>query len=810
MLPVFIEANPRIQVEHTVTEAVTGLDLVALQLAVAGGASLTDVLPEVIESRGMAVQARICAERYEPDGTPHLCSGRITGWQLPHGPGIRVDTAAGPGYEPNPAFDSLVAKLVLHTPLEDLGALVRKAKGALGEIHIDGLESNAAVLGRILGHASVVSGPVSTAMLADHPELLAPSPAPVVDPLAVLRAAPVGTVPAKETEVAQGHLGLRSPVPGTVVRVGGALGENCASGTAVLVIESMKMEHVLELRTPAMIVDLFVAVGDTVRAGELLAVVEPTGGGATASDSVAAIDLDELRPDLAEVVERHGFGLDAQRPEAVAKRRATGQRTARENIAQLVDEGTFVEYAPLVVAAQRRRRSLDDLIRRTPGDGLVGGIGRINGDRFGDDAGRAVIVTYDFTVLAGTQGLQNHRKKDRLFELAEELRLPVVLFAEGGGGRPGDTDGIGVAGLDCLAFHLFGRLSGVAPLVGITSGYCFAGNAALLGTCDVVIATKGSNIGMGGPAMIEGGGLGVFHPSEIGPVAEQFANGVVDLLVEDEDEAVRVAQQYLGYFQGRHHDWSCADQRELRRVVPEQRLRVYDVRAVLRTMFDDDSVLELRRGFGAGMITALARIEGRPVGVIANDPSHLGGAIDADAADKSSRFMKLCDAFDLPLVFLCDTPGFMVGPPAEREALVRKAARLFVTSGSLTVPFMTIVLRKGYGLGAQAMAGGSFRAPLFTISWPTGEFGGMGLEGAVKLGYRKELEAIADPTERKAAYDEMVARMYEHGKALNAASLFEIDEVIDPAASRHWISTMLAAAPSLPRRTTKKREVDTW
>jgi acetyl-CoA carboxylase carboxyltransferase component len=360
-----------------------------------------------------------------------------------------------------------------------------------------------------------------------------------------------------------------------------------------------------------------------------------------------------------------------------------------------------VEYGAVVVAAQRRRRSEEDLIARTPADGLVGGIGTINATQFGPEASRCVVASYDYTVLAGTQGNQNHRKKDRLFEVAEQWRLPVVLFAEGGGGRPGDTDGLGVTGLDCLAFHIFGRLSGKVPIVGITSGYCFAGNAALLGCCDVVIATKNSNIGMGGPAMIEGGGLGVFHPSEIGPIDVQTSNGVIDIVVEDEAEAVAVAKQYLSFFQGPQPQWSCADQRELRWTIPENRLRAYDIRTVVRGVADDDSVLELRRGFGAGMITAFARIEGRPVGIVANDPTHLGGAIDAEAADKASRFMQLCDNFDIPLVFLCDTPGFMVGPEAEAAALVRKAGRLFVTSASVTVPFCTIVLRKGYGLGAH-------------------------------------------------------------------------------------------------------------
>ena len=420
-------------------------------------------------------------------------------------------------------------------------------------------------------------------------------------------------------------------------------------------------------------------------------------------------------------------------------------------------------------------------------------------------------MSYDYTVLAGTQGQQNHRKKDRMFEIALKSRLPLVFFCEGGGGRPGDTDGVGVAGLDCMAFNYFGRLSGLVPLVGITSGRCFAGNAALLGCCDVVIATKGSNIGMGGPAMIEGGGLGIFRPEEVGPMDVQVPNGVVDIPVADEAEAVRVARKYISFFQGATRDWQCADQRLLRGIIPENRLRIYDVRAVIETMADSGSVLEIRRHFGPGMVTALVRIEGQPIGVIANNPEHLAGAIESNGADKAARFMQLCDAFDVPLLFLCDTPGIMVGPEVEKTALVRHAARMFVTGANVSVPVFTIILRKGYGLGAQAMAGGSFKAPLFTVAWPTGEFGGMGLEGAVKLGYRNELAAVEDSAARKKLFDEMVDRMYRHGKAVNTASHFEIDDVIDPVESRRWISAGLRSSPPPPPRTGKKRPcIDTW
>ncbi len=607
---------------------------------------------------------------------------------------------------------------------------------------------------------------------------------------------------------------ITSPLQGVVVRVEVAVGDVVHAGQAVAVLESMKMEHVVAAEHDGAVVELAATAGDSVAAGAVLVRLGPVPAGAS---TAATADTETHRPttaerfDLAEVRARHEVTLDEARPEAVERRRARGQRTARENIADLCDDGSFVEYGALAIAAQRRRRSVEDLIARTPADGLVGGTATVNAAQFAEDVARCVVLSYDFTVLAGTQGLQNHRKKDRLFELAAEQRLPVVLFAEGGGGRPGDTDGTGVSGLDCLAFHLFGRLSGLVPLVGITSGRCFAGNAALLGCCDVVIATEGSNIGMGGPAMIEGGGLGVFAPEDVGPLDVQVANGVVDVAVADEAEAVAVAKQYLSYFQGAVREWSCAEQSALRDVIPENRLRVYDVRAVIEGLADTGSVLELRRGFGPGMVTALARIEGRPLGIVANNPVHLAGAIDSTGADKAARFMQLCDAFDVPILFLCDTPGFMVGPEAETTALVRHCSRMFVTGANLTVPFFTIVLRKGYGLGAQAMAGGSFKAPMFTIAWPTGEFGGMGLEGAVRLGYRNELAAVEDLAEREALFQQMVARMYAHGKALNTATHFEIDDVIDPAESRRWITSALrSAAPTAPRASKKRANVDTW
>jgi acetyl-CoA carboxylase carboxyltransferase component len=607
---------------------------------------------------------------------------------------------------------------------------------------------------------------------------------------------------------------LRANFAGTVVSVAVAPGDVVPDGAVLVVLESMKMEHLVEAATSCRIDSVEVGPGASVQTGDVLLRYEPTTAAAPLSPvSESRPRKDEVRPELAELQARVAQTLDAGRPEATERRHAAGRRTARENIEDLCDAGSFEEYGGLVVAAQRARRSAEDLAANTPADGLIAGIGRVNGHLFDGERSRCAVLSYDYSVLAGTQGQMNHRKKDRLFALADRLHLPVVLFAEGGGGRPGDTDMAVVTGLDTEAFALFGALSGKVPLVGIVSGRCFAGNAALLGCCHVIIATPDANIGMGGPAMIEGGGLGVFAPEDVGPATVQVANGVVDVLAADEKEAVEAARRYLSYFQGDVTEWTAPDQTLLRDVVPPDRRRVYDVRKAIDGLADEGSVLELRPSFVPGMVTSLIRVEGKPVGVIANNPVHLAGAIDAGCADKAARFMQLCEAFGLPLLFLCDTPGFMVGPEAEETALVRRVSRMFVVGASLTVPFATVVLRKGYGLGAQAMAGGSFRRPLFTVAWPTGELGGMGLEGAVRLGFRRELDRIDDPDEREAAFSAMVFRAYEHGKALNVAAHFEIDDVIDPAATRTRFVHALDAAgprPHWPAGEPRRPFVDTW
>jgi methylmalonyl-CoA carboxyltransferase 12S subunit len=516
-----------------------------------------------------------------------------------------------------------------------------------------------------------------------------------------------------------------------------------------------------------------------------------------------------IREDLAEVLARRALTQDEARPDAVKRRHAAGGRTARENIADLIDFGSFVEYGRFAIAAQRGRRELDDLIARTPADGLIGGTARINGALFGNRSACAVL-SYDYTVLAGTQGATGHRKKDRLFELIERMRLPAVFFAEGGGGRPGDTDYAVVSALDTRAFALWAGLSGIVPRVAIVAGRCFAGNAVLAGCSDLIVATEGSSLGMGGPAMIEGAGLGKVAAEDIGPLAMQSANGVVDVTAADELQATAAAKRLIAYFQGATPPGEAPDQDRLRDLVPERERRAYAIHPIIETLCDQGSVIFLRERFAPEMVTALGRIAGRPLGLIANNTMHAAGAITSSGADKASRFMQLCDVFGLPLISLIDTPGIMVGADAEASALVRHCSRMLVTGAALRVPLIAVILRRAYGLGAQAMAAGSLHEPLLTVAWPGAHLGPMGLEGAVKLGLRKELEAITDEKERERRIRELTTAAQRNAKALNAATLFEVDDVIDPAETRACISSTLGALATTPEPARARGFVDTW
>ncbi len=836
----FIEANARLQVEHTVTEQIYGIDLVKYQIQIALGKTLKQlkiIQSNIPEPKGIAIQARINMEVMDKSGNTKPTGGVFGRFDLPFGPGVRVDTYGYTGYQTNPSFDSLIAKVITHGSEDSYQKALNRMNSALNDFYIEGITTNLDLLKSVINYPVMKKNKIHTGFLEEHLEEilkskerkskakrkdqnLAGAQIDSEDPLAVLDhgkglisadSQSENIVEMRIDDLPEGIEAIEAPMQGLMVSFNVKTGDKVWVGKTIAIMEAMKMEHELLSEVSGEVTEITVDEGDTVYEGHPLILIKTAAVEIPKTDQHEKLDLNFIRPDLQEAIDRKQAGHDINRPEAVAKRRKTGHRTARENIKDLCDKDSFIEYGSVVLAAQRRRRTEEDLIKNTTGDGMVCGLGHVNGDLFPEEDSRVMAMSYDYMVLAGTQGKQNHAKKDRMFEIAEQNRLPTILFAEGGGGRPGDTDTSGVAGLDCFAFTYFAQLSGLVPVLGITTGRCFAGNAVLLGCCDVIIATEDSNIGIGGPAMIEGGGLGIFTPEEVGPMDVQVPNGVVDIAVKDEKEAVATAKKYLSYFQGVKKEWKAPDKRKLRFAVPENRLRYYDMRKVIEGIADEDSILEIRRHWSPGMITSFIRVEGRPVGVVANNPGHLSGAIDSPGADKGSRFIQLCDAFDIPVLSLIDCPGIMVGPESEKSALVRHAARMFVVGANIETPLMSVVIRKAYGLGAQAMAGGSFKIPLFTVTWPTGEFGGMGLEGAVKLGFRKELESIKDPAERIKTYEKMVEDSYKRGKAVNMASHFELDDVIDPADTRKWIMAALKSLPPKTERKAKKRpNVDTW
>ena len=844
----FIEANPRLQVEHTVTEEVTGVDLVRTQLEVAQGATLEELsldLESAPAPRGFAIQLRVNMETLQNDGTVLPRSGTLTTFQPPQGLGIRVDTFGYEGYRTSALYDSLLAKLIVHDGRSDFRHVVRRASRALGEFVIEGVDTNLSVLMNMTEDETIQSGRMYTRYVDEHvvdlmrkrqlaskqgadsaTVVLAGAQVDADDPLAVLsqgrQQREDERAKSATQQYAQGMVPVTAAMQSTILSVSAEEGDDVLRGQELVLLNAMKMEHVVKSPASGTVLDVHISVGDTVPENTVLLVIEEGTVEGEAVQVAADLDLDTPRPDLAEVIRRRALTTDASRERQVEKRHQQGGRSARENIYDLADDGSFMQYGSLSVG-QGLHGTVDELLDYAPSDGLVMGLGHVNGDLFDETRSRCVLMSYDYSVLAGSQGGMNHKMMDRMFQTAAKLSSPLVLFTEGGGGRAGGGSRnarpgrggspqiSGGGGLNTPSWTLLSKLSGRVPVVGVNAGFCFAGNAVLLGCCDVIIATANSSIGIGGPAMIEGGGLGVFSPEEVGPMSVQIPSGVVDIAVEDEEEAVQATKKYLSYFQGPVDTWEENDQRLLRHAVPENRLRVYDIREVIATIADKNSVLELRPEFGQAMVTSLIRVEGRPMGVIANNPAVISGAIDSDAADKAARFMKTCDAFEIPLLLLCDCPGIMVGPEVEKTGLVRHAARMFVIGANIQVQSYMVILRKAYGLGAQAMGGGNHRLPAFVVAWPTSEFGGMGLEGQVKLGQRARLEAIEDLAERQAAYERMVEGAYNRGKGLNAGHVFEVDDVIDPADTRKWIASGMKAAPA-PSRQVQARVpiIDAW
>ncbi|MDP7357445.1 MAG: carboxyl transferase domain-containing protein [Pseudomonadales bacterium] len=791
----FIDTNARLQVEHTVTEAVTGVDIVQAQIRLAEGASIAELGldgPQVAKPRGYAIQARVCMESIREDGSIYPASGTLSAYEAPTGPGVRTDGFGYSGYKTSLSFDSLLAKVIGHSPSASFADTIARTSRALSEFRIEGVDTNIAFLQSILAHQDFASGSIDTRFVDNEMTKLATASAAhrrFVTPPGYETS--IGVIE-QEQDAAKavgpaGSVGLVAPMQGTIVEISVDVGDEVRIGQTVAVVEAMKLQHDIKAERSGVVCAISMSVDDIVREGYPIVFIEEMDIEGGAIDADAGADLDHIRGDLQEVNERIDRTLDDFQQEAVAAQHAMGRRTARENLADLLDEGSFREFGPPASGSAA--------------GGTIMGIGSVNADLIGEERGRVAIVHNDSMLTAYTHG---HYRQEQIHELARDFRVPLVLFSEGEGRPAGNITGVG---MDASVFTEFAQLSGLVPLVGVNTGDCFAGNATLLSCCDVIIATESSTIGANGPAVTKASGMGTHSLQDLGSMSFQVSNGNVDILVKDDAAAVATVKTYLGYFQGPIDHWEAPDQRRMRHIIPENRVRTYDMREIINTLADEDSVLEIRQEFGIGVITAFIRVEGKPLGVVANNPAHLAGAIDSPGADNGARFFQLCDAFDIPTIVLMDCPGIMVGPDHERTALVRHSVRLFNIGANLTTPVFGVMVRKAYGLGVQAMIGGAASVPFFTVAWPTAEFAGMNIDGAVKLSARRELSAIEDPEERIAAYDRRVAQGYETARAINSGARY----VIDPAETRAWVVRGLKSLPPTPPRTGKKRPyVDTW
>jgi acetyl/propionyl-CoA carboxylase alpha subunit len=776
---VFIEANPRLQVEHGVTEMVTGLDLVALQLQIALGMSITELrVARDPRPRGLALEVRINL------ADDMSAASEIVAFEPPNGAMIRFDTFVYPGYTPNPRYDRLLAKLIGWDPDGDLSRAAELVERGLDDLTISGPAIDIPLLRGVLGDPAFRSGRFTTRLLDEQ----------------------LGAAPGTSSAESDGVHTVAAPLTGIVIEVRGAAGATLGAGSVVLVIEALKMHHEIVMPAGGRLEHLAARVGDQIQAGDIVFSFTGIEGAEVSRGADEQVyDPDASTPELDEVFALERRGWDEMRPEATARRHAKGHNTIRENLALLCDADSWMEHGALVAPMQSKWADL------APADGVLSGTASINGALF-PGRSKCVVFAHDETVIAGTHGYHGLDKIQRLAERARQQRLPTVMFAEGGGGRSGEPHHRSLSGLILEGYVEFARLTCAVPVVAVVSRFCFAGNAVLAGVAHTIIATNDASMGMAGPPMIEGAGLGSFAPEEIAPIETLVASGSVDVVVDSDEEAVAMVKKYLGYFQGSVDTWKTNDQRRLRQLVPANTRQVFDMRAVLDTLFDAGSLLELREGFGRACITALARIGGRSVGVVASDPGHLAAAIDADAADKVARFMQLCDAFGVPIISLIDTPGFMVGPDRERAGLVRHTSRMFIAGASLTTQMITVIVRRAYGLGAMGLAGGSMREPSVTIAWPTAELGGEGLEGTVQITDRSALAATKDPSEREALFQRKLAELKADTSPIAHARNFEFDALIDPAKTRDVILQALDASPPAwhARAAPGRTMVDTW
>ncbi len=499
---------------------------------------------------------------------------------------------------------------------------------------------------------------------------------------------------------------------------------------------------------------------------------------------------------LAQIESARAALQDGARPAAIARQHERGKLTARERIDRLADPGSFREFGALVSGEGAHQVGRD----KAPADGVVTGTVLLDGRP-------AVVLSQDFTVFGGSIGVLGSAKTQRALQIAITRGIPLVMLLDGGGHRiQGGQDSRHFAHAN-PTFHNFARASGWVPMVAVMMGAGFAGPTNYAGMSDLVVMVRGiATMGLAGPALVKAGvGEDVDQMAIGGAEAQVDRHGLADLGAASEDDALLAARRFLSYLPGNARApmplAECddpADRRDdaLLDLVPSNPRKAYDMRKVIGLIADRDSLFEIKPTFAGNVLTMLARLGGRPVGFVANQPQKLGGMLDANACDKMAHFIGMCDAYGLPLVSLIDIPGFSIGSSAERSVLGRRSAKLIHEWGNATVPRVSIVLRKGYGLGYFAMAGGRAFAADASLAWPTAQICAMSVEGSVDVAFRKEYEAAPDPQARR---QEMIDEIRGRIGSMRAAEGFGVDEIIDPRDTRRiLIETLAQCAPRRP------------
>ncbi len=780
---VFMEANPRLQVEHTVTEEVTGIDLVQTQIALSAGSSLASLglTQDRIALSGMAAQARVNMERTASDGQVLPTGGTLTAFDPPTGPRLRVDTFGYQGYRASASFDSLLAKVIAVAPSGRWPDARQRLDRALSEFRIDGVGTNRDGLRAILADEDVAAGRFDTT-LVERKNLLSANSTALRNRFAASgaegEAAPVQAGPA-------GTEAVPSPTGGRVVALRVAVGDAVAAGQVVAVVEAMKMEHSVTAAGSGHVRELAVRAGDAVVADQPLLWLEPAevaAGGASAE-----AEEDGMAAAIVAVRRHHDSLLDGARPQAVEKQHARGALTVRERIEGLCDTGTFQEFGGLI-----RNEKVE---KPAPADGVVTGTARIDGRP-------VMVMAQDFTVFGGSSGHLGGDKMERAAAIARRQGLPVVMLLDGGGHRIQDGQSSRAYASAVRIFHDFAEMSGWVPMVSAVLGAGFAANTNYSAMADLVVMVRGkSTMGLAGPALVKAGTGEVATTEALGGAGVQVdRQGLADLGVASEQDAFASIRRFLSYLPSNAGlsppiaaEWSPpAGKTSLEAIVPANTRRAYDMRHVIDAIADAGSAFELKPTFAANVLTTFGRMSGRPVGFIANQPLVQGGMLDAWACEKAAHFIALCDAYGLPLIYLADIPGLSIGSGAEATTLGRRSAKMLFELGHASVPRISIVLRKGYGLGYLAMAGGrSFDADA-CFAWPTAEICAMSVEGSVDVAYRNVYERAENPAARR---QELIDAIRAEISPIKAAEGFGIDDVIEPGETRARILEVLERAP---------------